>query len=133
MKDAHRVLAAINDYLCEHGISPTVRELCKALGWKSRRHLQLRLRWLQQNGFLKSSRGRSRALIPASNIEHALRIMRVVLHDAREADVDSVAQKHRLPASLIRQMQAVSVSCLPLPSASSEGCGKGDRASVRAQ
>jgi repressor LexA len=56
------LLKLVRGYMADHGISPTVRELCKLAGLKSPDTVQYHLDNLRAKGFLEASEGKSRAL-----------------------------------------------------------------------
>jgi repressor LexA len=57
-----RVLDAINDWLVQHGIPPTVEELRKVLGVGSKQTVLRYLEWLTETGDIERSPGRARGL-----------------------------------------------------------------------
>lgn len=53
-----RVLLAIEDYMAEHGWSPSVRELCKATGLSSTSTVHMHLTALERDGYIERTPNR---------------------------------------------------------------------------
>jgi repressor LexA len=53
----------LRTFHAEHGFSPSMRELCVGIGWKSTRSAEDMLETLERKGAIKRERGRARAIV----------------------------------------------------------------------
>jgi repressor LexA len=66
------LLGLVRGYMADHGMAPTVRELCKLAGLKSPDTVQYHLDNLRAKGYLEAADGRSRSLQVAGHGRVAL-------------------------------------------------------------
>lgn len=107
MKSALRVLATIEDLMCERGVPPTRAEIRKSLGWSSPGMLTRAIAHLQRMGMLPVASYKGRVLIPQTPLESLLLRLRRAERDIRNGHThEAVLKRHRLRARLVRELCA---------------------------